>query len=149
MVLINSKKDAKMQKRVLYLVAPITLLLTIMANNYAPTSRDDLYAIVSRETPLDLSVFIEINKRLITTEEVKDCECGCPKSPTPECQRKYSLEDVKMSSKINYSLQQTPRDISNYMQLALMKNQREALTQCLQEVEEKGVTLEPLSPAKL
>jgi len=140
MVLVHTKKAANMQRRMLYLVASITLLLTIMAKNYAPTSRDVLDAIVSPETLLDLSAFIEINKRLITKEEVKDCECGCPKSPMPECQRRYSLEDVKMSSKINYSLQRTPRDISNYMQLVLMKNQQEALTQCLQEVEEKGVT---------
>ena len=94
---------------------------------------------IAPQNELDLPSFIDINKKL-STKIWENCECGCPKSAIPECPRSYFPEDVHRSAKVNFGKEFIPRDVSNYMDLELMKRRHSAQIQCLAEVEEKGVT---------
>jgi hypothetical protein len=95
---------------------------------------------VVAQNELDLSSFIDMNKKL-STKIWENCECGCPTSTIPECPRGYSPEDVDRSAKVNFGEDVIPRDVSNYMDLELMKRRHSAQIQCLaEENKEKGVT---------
>merc|ERR1712098_58280 len=52
----------------------------------------------------------------------------------------YSPKDVDRSAKVNFGKEAIPRDVSNYMDLELMKRRHNAQIQCLVEVEKEGVT---------
>lgn len=91
------------------------------------------------EKKIDLASFKEMNKKL-NTKIFEDCKCGCPKSAMPECPRGYLIEDVNGSAQVNFGSEVMQRDVSNYMDLELMKRKHIAQVQCLTEVEEAGVT---------
>lgn len=94
---------------------------------------------VEASEKIDLASFMETNNKL-NTKIFEDCECGCPSSVIQECPRGYLTEDVNRSAKINFFREGMSRDVSNYMDLELMKRKHSAQIQCLTEVEETGVT---------
>lgn len=91
------------------------------------------------EKKTDLTSFMEMNRKL-NTKKFENCECGCPHSSIPECPRGYSIEDVNRSAEVNIGAKLMSRDVSNYMDLELMKRKHSAQTQCLTEVGKTGVT---------